>query len=828
MANPTIDVCPAPATLRDLLAGTAGPTVASHVESCPACQARLAALAGSPGSAPATLLDSHGEFLSKLGAGLSATAPPTIPGYEILEELGRGGVGVVYKARQPALDRIVALKVLLGSGHETPAELERFQAEARAAGRLTHPGIVRVYEVGEWCPFPDALPRPYLCLEYVPGGSLDRAIARTPQPPRAAATIVKQVAEAVEAAHQAGLVHRDLKPANILLSQEEPRTKNQEPTTATAVSWNLDLGSWSLRPKVADFGLAKRFDADGGQTQTGTILGTPSYMAPEQARGWHRDIGPRTDVFSLGAILYEMLTGRPPFQGPTPLETVMQVTRVEPLPPRRLQPAVPRDLETICLKCLEKPPDRRYPSAAALADDLGRYLDGRPILARPIGVFGRAVKLARRHPLPAALTGLTAAVIVGSVVALAYAFRESEAARRRAETARDGTAAMNAFLLDQILAAPRLGGEGKGRDVTVLQLVSAAAPKVDESFANQPEIAASVHDSFGQTFLQFGEYDRAVHHLARAADFYERTLGPDAEPTVVANTALGTTYAMQGQYERAAPMLERGFERLTSLRGPADERTLTARFELANARLKLRQVDAAETLYRDGLAICRAATGKARAMDIDALSGVSKVLGARNRMADALPVMREAADRAEAVYGPLDQRTIILRGYVGEAYFVLGDYTAAVPVLADTLEKRRRVISPTHPSTYTTQGLLADCWYYQRKIDEAEAAYREVLAGYLATMPADNPLIPHTRSRLAACLVVRGKFAEAEPLLLEANAALAKPPVTNPAWLRRNRSTLAVMYERWGKPEEAAKWKPPQEPGVKSQGSGVSKAKTDS
>jgi serine/threonine-protein kinase len=307
-------------------------------------------------SAEVTLTDLPGA--PRRSSPSTATRLPAIPGYEILGELGCGGMGKVYKARQAGVNRVTALKVVLAGLHASPEERERFRIEAEAAARVQHPHVVQIYEVGEH----DG--HHYLALEFVEGGSLAQKINGTPLPPRRAAELLAQLADGVHEAHQRGVVHRDLKPANVLL-------------TAAGL------------PKITDFGLAKRLDADFAHTQTGAILGTPSYMAPEQAEGRSKDVGPATDVYALGAMLYELLTGRPPFRAATLWETVEQVRSQEPAPPRLLQPGTPRDLETICLKCLQKEPDRRYRSAQELRDDLRRFLDGEPIHARSINVLER-------------------------------------------------------------------------------------------------------------------------------------------------------------------------------------------------------------------------------------------------------------------------------------------------------------------------------------------------------------------------------------------------------------------------------------------------------
>jgi eukaryotic-like serine/threonine-protein kinase len=338
----------------------------------------------------------------------------TVPGYDILEELGRGGMGVVYKARHRRLQRLVALKMILAGAHVGQIGLARFRAEAEAVAKLVHSNIVQIYETGEH------EGRPYFSLEFVDGGSLDKRIGESPTSPRAAAQLVETLARTMEVAHQRGIVHRDLKPANILLAKlgsQSSVVRNRETD-----SFSLPADHWSRTtvPKIADFGLVKRMDEDSSQTQSGTILGSPSYMAPEQAGGKNREIGPAVDIYSLGAILYELLVGRPPFKAGNPLDTVRQVIEQEPVPPRQLEPRVPHDLETICLKCLEKDPTRRFSSAAELADDLSRFVDGDPILARPTPAWERAWKWARRRPAIVALLGVSALAVLGMVLFIVW------------------------------------------------------------------------------------------------------------------------------------------------------------------------------------------------------------------------------------------------------------------------------------------------------------------------------------------------------------------------------------------------------------------------
>ena len=330
-----------------------------------------------------------------------------LPGYEILGELGRGGMGVVYRARHRQLNRDVALKMVLHGPHASPREWERLRAEAESIARLQHPHIVQIFEIGETegCP--------YCALEYVDGGSLADEIHGTPQPHRAAVECVMALCQAIAYAHQRGILHRDLKPSNVLLTRERV-------------------------PKVTDFGLAKQYSATdvsvaceptpSGQSQS-QIAGTPSYMAPELLRGSKRSPQVTVDVYGLGAILYELLTGRPPFRAESPQETLIQVLLDEPVPPLRLRPTLPRDLDTICLKCLAKQPDRRYASVDALLHDLRCFLAGKPISARPIRIAERGLKWARRRPAVAALlAGIVLIVAALLCVGWGVAMRERQQA----------------------------------------------------------------------------------------------------------------------------------------------------------------------------------------------------------------------------------------------------------------------------------------------------------------------------------------------------------------------------------------------------------------
>jgi WD40 repeat protein/serine/threonine protein kinase len=472
--------CPSDEQLACLLADQTSAAdrdaLAAHVEACASCKETLARLSwtaetatwqrvehplpGSPAEdlvlqrlkhAPPTSRRARHEGAEQVpgtASGPSQAAPggagwPAVPGYEILGELGRGGMGVVYQARQLCLNRVVALKMILAGPQAGATDVARFRAEAEAVARLQHPNVVQIYEVGE------TQGRPYFALEFVAGGSLAQHLNGQAQQVRPAAQLIEILARAMHVAHVNGVIHRDLKPANILLQEiatdahRFTQIKDREEATGGARSASIGVQPCAsvadFLPKITDFGLAKCVDRVPGDrsaansTVSGELVGTPSYMAPEQAATPRRPVGPATDVHALGAILYELLTGQPPFKAETPLETVLQVLHAEPVPIARLQPSVPRDLETICHKCLQKEPRKRYASALELAEDLRRFQNGEPIWARPVSGIERLVRWARRNPPQALLAAALVVVAVVAFIIVIWKWREADFQRDLAQ-----------------------------------------------------------------------------------------------------------------------------------------------------------------------------------------------------------------------------------------------------------------------------------------------------------------------------------------------------------------------------------------------------------
>jgi tetratricopeptide (TPR) repeat protein len=724
---------------------------------------------------------------------------PTVAGYEVLGVLGRGGMGVVYQARHLALGRVVALKMVLAGAHADAEELRRFRREAEAVARLQHPGIVQVFEVGQH----EGVP--FLALEYCAGGSLHRKLAGTPLPPGEATRLAEALARALAAAHHKQIIHRDLKPHNVLLTE-------------------------SGVPKITDFGLAKKLDGVSAGTQTGAVVGTPSYMPPEQARG--QPAGPTADVYALGAVLYEMLTGRPPFLGPDTYAVLASVLQEEAVAVRRLQPAVPRDLETICLKCLRKEPGTRYAGALELAEDLRRFQQGEPIRARPVGRTERLAKWARRRPAVAALSGallaatllLIVGLITGIVVttnALGEARRAGQAEamqRQDAEKARDDAERRlnQTRKAKEILVSifrdlnPRL--EEKGGPPLRAQLGERLDKAVEvlegEAVSDSLEVA-QLQQTLGLAQLHLGYRDRAItlftrarqtlnaelgpdhpdtltsiSNLARAYQdtgqwakalpLHEQTLakrsatlGPDHPDTLVSMNNLALAYQATGQRTKALPLLEQTLEKRKEILGPDHLNTLVSMNNLGLAYRDDGQWDKAVPLLEQTLEKRKATLGPDHPDTLSSMNNLALAYQAAGQLAKALPLFEQTLEKRKAKQGPDHPDTLNSMHNLANAYQVDGQWAKALPLLEQSLEKRKAKQGSDHPDTLTTMNSLAMAYRGDSQLDKALPLFEQTLAKRSATLGPDHPSTLVSMNNLADAYRVTGKLAKALSLFEE-------------------------------------------------------------
>ncbi len=731
---------------------------------------------------------------------------PAVDGYEVLGVLGRGATGVVYKARQLGLNRVVALKMILAGAHAAAGQLSRFRAEAEAAARLQHPNIVQVYDVGER----DGLP--FLSLEYVDGGSLDQRIAGSPQPTRQAAALVQVLARAMAYAHERGVVHRDLKPANVLL------------TAAGA-------------PKVADFGLAKRLEDDTTATRSGMVVGTASYMAPEQAAGRAHEVGPASDVYALGAVLYELLTGRPPFRGGSLYETLRLVRTREPVPPRQLAAGVPRDLETVCLKCLQKEPKKRYPGADGLADDLGRFLAGEPVHARRVSAPERLWRWARREPRLALLAGAVAVLLLTVALgSLAFAWRlkrqRDETERARQEADASAAAEKEARrLADENAQAARHSAELAIRQHgQALDRVVGMVQRLHGRLEQGPAAAGPEAQVLREAVLK-----EALDALAEASREAEKG-GITSFTMVAAHYKMGTLFRTLGrpaegvrQYEQARAVLGRlGAERprddkvrgnLALVLAALGDATLDAGGSATEARAFYRQAlevqDDLTAHPRNG-AYSEADGWRLRANYLQALGKADVLLG--DPAAGREQFLQALALREKLAAGGND----LFRSFLGDIYEALGDVSWRLGDAGATDDYYRKALAirealaAKYRADGAVQGALASarCGYGDARLrlghpQEALDLYRQALPAREVGAKKSpynvraQAALAYTHYRIATALLRLKQREGADGEYRKALALYERPPLAGSASLH-DRGATAVVLARCGRDVEAA------------------------
>ncbi|WP_165228658.1 serine/threonine-protein kinase [Aquisphaera insulae] len=644
----------------------------------------------------------------------------------LIEVLGRGGMGIVYRARQVSLDRQVALKMIRADRLAGTADLRRFRNEVEVVSRLDHPNLLPVLEFGQHAG------QRYFTMPLVAGGSLADHLEGYVDDLRDAAETLAAVADAVQHAHERGILHRDLKPGNVLLDAEG-------------------------RPHVSDFGLARRLDVEPGLTQDGAILGTPAYMSPEQASGLREAVTTAADVYGLGAILYAMITGRPPHQGDSTADLLRRVRDVAPEPPSRLNPRIDGRLENVCLKCLEKEPRRRYASAAALAADLRRWLRGEPVEARPAGPAVRLFLWCRRRPAQATLAGLLAASLLLGSVAVFWQWRQAEGERWTNRS-------IDAFFRQTFLGYKQPLDYAYRRQMTVEELFDQAATKLETSFEGPPAVEAGIREAVGSTYRALGRFDKAEPHLRRCLRLRQEFLGADDSTRLGTEAELASLLTALGRLDEAGPLATHSAERLTAVLGPSHPSTLdalAAEAEWLHARGRLEE---AEASYRRQLSQNELVRGAEDDGTLGVVSGLALVIQQRGGAALAEPLHRRVVESLRRRLRPDHPRLLAALNALGGNLILQSKLGDAESVLTEALEASRRNAGIGHPDTLRIQTNLAALQFRQNRFDDAERTIRAALAAQARVLPDDHPEVLANLNTLASVLVRRMDWAGAEAI----------------------------------------------------------------
>ena len=723
--------------------------------------------------ADASAATSSGSVLPALTIALDPAAadlPERIGQFEIIEEVGRGGMGRVFAARQIGLGRIVALKAIPAGRNTADLEL-RFLREAQTAARLRHPHIVTVHDSGRAHGFV------YFAMDYIEGGDLARRLRERPFAPREAAELLHPIAMALAYTHAEGVLHRDLKPSNIL----------------------LDGGA----PRIADFGLAAQLEVGGDLTAMSGVLGTPHYLAPEALRHGSGALTVASDLYALGVMLFELLTGRTPFAGASPAELPTLVEQSDPPSPRVLAPAVPGDLEIVCLKCLERDPARRYAGAAALAEDLRRFLADEPILARRPGGWDRFAKFSRRHRAAVvAAVVVIAVLLIATAVSVTLAVQARRAERLAATEAR--TSKELAEFLQNDLLAQASPEQQPDRDLKMRTVVDRAGKRIEGRFAEQPLVEAALRVTLAATYEGLGEYAAELPHLERALALRRRQLGPDVPDTLRVIADLTMVFYHLARYKEAEASGTEVWTRQKSVLGAEHPDTLASASTLALVLQSAGKLPESEALYRPTLAARRRVLGPDHDDTLTTASGLGTVLRARGQLAEAEELLRGVLAVRRRISGNDHPATMRAINEVGAVLVTVGRLAEAETLFTESLALARRVIGPEAPDTLTTLSNLAVTYQSQSKYAEAQPILDEAVALQRRIRGPDHPNTLNTMIGRALNLTQLEDFAAAETAYAEITPLLQRvlgPDHTFTIGAMINR---AVNYDGAGQFEAAA------------------------
>jgi serine/threonine-protein kinase len=696
--------------------------------------------------------------------------------YKTAVPIGAGGMGEVFKAWDAELERPVALKYLR---HDDPELVERLMREARAQARVDHPSVCKVYEVGE----EDG--RPFIAMEYVEGRLLDEVAGELTVEQKV--LLIQQVAEAIQAAHIVGLIHRDLKPGNIIVGE---------------------TADGRLHPWVLDFGIAREQEA-AGLTVTGQVLGTPGYLSPEQALGDPKAVDRRTDVFSLGVVLYELLGGRKPFDGDGGVEVLVNLLEHEPAPLRRHWTEVPADLETVVMRCLEKRPESRYPSARALADDLGRFLAGEPVEARPITGIQRLARKARKHPFTTGVVAMSTVIVLALATALIVGWirytadlkRERNAALEAlamAEQKEREASEVTSFLVDVFETSDP--SSAKGGDTTAREILDRGLERIGEEFAEQPAVKARLLHTIGTISIRLGLVADAEPLLAEAVGLREG-LEP-AEPDAVAASlsAYGKVLTELDRFDEAETALARALELLEEHDGPDSLEITGILGNQCSLMLATGRWDQAEPLYRRTIAIKTTALGADHVEVAESLDGLGVALHRMGRLDEAGATFERALAVREASLGPDHLGVANTLNNQGILLTDQGRYEQAVPVLERALAILEVHYDPDHPSIANTLSSLSNALRRQGRFAEAEPPLLRALAIREQALGPEHTRVGASYNSLGNISHSLERLDEAEVRYARAAAIFERALGAEHPWLAipiTNLANIALKRQRW-------------------------------